>query len=409
MFFLSLSLILILGVILGYLLNKIKLPSLIGYLLIGILLGYFGLIDQSVLDISSELRKIALIIILIKAGLTLNINDLKKVGRPAIFMSFVPATFEMITFGLLGPFFFNLTYNESFIMGACIGAVSPAVVVPRMVKMIEEGRGVKKGIPQIILAGSSMDDIVMIVCYSAFMTMEQGNNVNFMTYLNIPISIISGVLVGIIIGLLLVFLFKKVHVRDSIKLALVLGIAFGLVYLEKYLENYFGYSSLLSAITIGIIVLAKRSEVAKRLSIKCSKLWVVAEIFLFTLVGASIKISYFSTYLLPALALIACGLFIRLCAVFLSLTKTNISFKERIFVAIAYIPKATVQAAIGGGLLDLGNSLNNDKIIGAGIIVLSVSVVAILFTAPLGAFLTDLTYKKLIPLDNVNEPTVENK
>src|SRR5574344_2614715 len=405
MFFLSLSLILILGVIAGYLLNKIKLPSLIGYLLIGILLGYFGLIDQSILNISSELRKIALIIILIKAGLTLNINDLKKIGRPAIFMSFVPATFEMITFGLLGPLFFNLTYIESFIMGACIGAVSPAVVVPRMVKMIEEGRGVKKGIPQIILAGSSMDDIVMIVCYSAFMTMEQGNNVNFMTYLNIPISIISGVLVGIIIGLLLVFLFKKVHVRDSIKLAPVLGIAFGLVYLEKYVDNYFGYSSLLSAITIGIIVLAKRSEVAKRLSIKCSKLWVVAEIFLLTLVGASIKISYFSTYLLLALALLACGLFIRLCAVFLSLKKTNLYFKERIFVAISYIPRATVQAAIGGGLVDLGNSLNNDKIIGAGIIVLSVSVVAILFTAPLGAFLTDLTYKKLIPLDNVNEPT----
>ncbi len=405
MFFLSLSLILILGVVAGYLLNKIKLPSLIGYLLIGILLGYFGLIDQSILNISSELRKIALIIILIKAGLTLNINDLKKIGRPAIFMSFVPATFEMITFGLLGPLFFNLTYIESFIMGACIGAVSPAVVVPRMVKMIEEGRGNKKGIPQIILAGSSMDDIVMIVFYSAFLTLEQGNNVGIMTFLNIPISILSGILVGILIGFALVFIFKKIHVRDSIKIAFIFGIAFGLVYLESYLSNYFGYSSLLSAITIGIIILTKKEEVAKRLSVKCSKLWVVAEIVLFTLVGASIKINYFSTYLLPALGIIACGLFVRLCAVFLSLTKTNITFKERIFMAIAYIPKATVQAAIGGGLLDLGNSLNNTTIINAGIIVLSVSVVAILFTAPLGAFLTDLTYKKFIPLDE--EPLKE--
>lgn len=395
MFFLSLGLILVFGVILGYLLNKINLPSLIGYLLIGIFLGYFGLIDQSVLDISSEIRKIALIIILIKAGLTLNMDDLKKVGRPAILMSFVPAVFEMISFGLFAPFFFNLTYNESFLMGACIGAVSPAVVVPRMVRMIEEGKGTKKGIPQLILAGSSMDDIVMIIFYTAFLTIEKGGSIGALTFLNIPISIISGVLVGLILGLLLVLIFKHIHIRDSIKLALLFGSAFLLVYLESFLSTWFSYSSLLSSITIGLVILAKRKNVATRLSNKCSKLWVVAEIFLFTLVGASIRLEYFSTYFVPAIILILIGLLIRLSGVFLSLIKTNLTLKERAFVAVAYMPKATVQAAIGGGLLDLGQNMNNEIIISAGIIVLSVSVVSILITAPIGAILTDFLSKKL--------------
>lgn len=396
MFFLSLALILIGGVVIGYLFKLIKLPSLIGYLLIGILFGYFGLIDQSILNISAELRKIALIIILIKAGLNLDLKDLKKAGRPAILLSFVPACFEMIAIGLVGPYVLGLTYNESFLLGAVIGAVSPAVVVPRMVKMIEDNQGTKKSIPQMIIAGSSCDDIVMIVFFTTFLTIESGNGLSLMTFLNVPISIISGIGVGILIGLLLAFLFKKVHMRDSIKITLILGIAFGLVALESYFGQWFGFSSLLSAIALGVVILAKRKTAAIRLAAKADRLWVVAELFLFVLVGASIKVEYFPMYFLPALLVIGVGLLIRFIGVNVSLIKTELNIKERCFTTIAYMPKATVQAAIGGTLLDLGISSGNQSIIKAGTIVLSVSVVAILLTAPIGAFLVDIFKDKLV-------------
>ncbi len=396
MFFLSLALILIGGVVIGYLFKLIKLPSLIGYLLIGILFGYFGLIDQSILNISAELRKIALIIILIKAGLNLDLKDLKKAGRPAILLSFVPACFEMIAIGLVSPYVLGLTYNESFLLGAVIGAVSPAVVVPRMVKMIEDNQGTKKSIPQMIIAGSSCDDIVMIVFFTTFLTIESGNGLSLMTFLNVPISIISGIGVGILIGLLLAFLFKKVHMRDSIKITLILGIAFGLVALESYVGQWFGFSSLLSAIALGVVILAKRKTAAIRLAAKADRLWVVAELFLFVLVGASIKVEYFPMYFLPALLVIGVGLLIRFIGVNVSLIKTELNIKERCFTTIAYMPKATVQAAIGGTLLDLGISSGNQSIITAGTIVLSVSVVAILLTAPIGAFLVDIFKDKLV-------------
>jgi NhaP-type Na+/H+ or K+/H+ antiporter len=396
MFFASLALILVGGVALYALCKLIHLPSLVAYLLWGMLLGYLGLIDKNIEAISSDIRKIALVIILLKAGLSLNVEDLKKVGRPAILMSFLPATVEMVTVGLLGPVFFSLTYTESFLLGSVLGAVSPAVVVPMMSKLMDERVGTKKGIPALITAGSSIDDIIMIVFYGVFMSIESSGSFSWVSFLNIPSSIVSGILVGLLLGYLFSFLFKRVHMRDSIKLTLLFGVSFGLVYLESYLSQWFSFSSLLAIITIGIFTNRSRHEQAIRLSTRCSKMWVVAELFLFVLVGSSIKVDYFAKFLLPSLGLLACSLFMRIVAVNLSLIKTNLNLKERTFVSISYLPKATVQAAIGGGLLELGTSLNDEKIIAAGTIVLSVSVVAILISAPLGAILMNLTYKPLL-------------
>lgn len=409
MFFLSLTLILVVGGILGFLAKKIRIPSLIVYLLLGIALAYFGLIDDSLLSVSAEIRKIALIIILIKAGLSLDLKDLKKVGRPAILLSFIPAVIEMVTIGLLGPSLLNLTYLESFLLGSVLGAVSPAVVVPRMIKMIETSQGTNKGIPQMIIAGSSLDDIVMIVCYTSFLTIEGGNSLNVMTFLNVPISIVLGVAVGIIVGLVLSLFFKKVHMRDSLKLSIILGICFGFVFLESYISKWVGFSSLLTVITIGIVLLARRKTQADRIAQKCDRLWTVAEIFLFVLVGASIKLDSVWSIILPALLLIVVALIIRMIGVFTCLIKTNLNFKERLFVAIAYVPKATVQAAIGGGLLDLGNSMGNEAIKAAGMIVLTVSVIAILFSAPVGAFAIDLSMNKLTTRDTSSELLIEKK
>src|SRR5574344_308632 len=409
MFFLSLTLILVVGGILGFLAKKIRIPSLIVYLLLGIALAYFGLIDDSLLSVSAEIRKIALIIILIKAGLSLDLKDLKKVGRPAILLSFIPAVIEMVTIGLLGPSLLNLTYLESFLLGSVLGAVSPAVVVPRMIKMIETSQGTNKGIPQMIIAGSSLDDIVMIVCYTSFLTIEGESSLNVMTFLNVPISIVLGVAVGIIVGLFLSLFFKKVHMRDSLKLSIILGICFGFVFLESYISKWVGFSSLLTVITIGIVLLARRKTQADRIAQKCDRLWTVAEIFLFILVGASIKLDSVWSIILPALLLIAVALIIRMIGVFTCLIKTNLNFKERLFVAIAYVPKATVQAAIGGGLLDLGNSMGNEAIKAAGMIVLTVSVIAILFSAPVGAFAIDLSMNKLTTRDTSSELLIEKK
>lgn len=401
MFFLSLAIILLVGCLLGFFANKIRIPSLIVYLLLGIALGYFGLIDENILAISAEIRKIALIIILIKAGLSLDLKDLKKVGRPAILLSFIPAVIEMITVGLIGPTFLGISYLESFILGSVLGAVSPAVVVPRMVKMIENKQGTNKGIPQMVIAGSSLDDIVMIVCYTAFLTIEGGDSLSYMTFLNVPISIVLGVAVGILTGFILSFIFKKIHMRDSLKLAITLGVCFGYVFLESYISKWVGFSSLLAVITIGIVLFARRKTQASRIASKCDKLWTVAEIFLFVLVGASINLDSIWNVILPALLVIVIALIIRVLGVFTCLIQTNLNFKERLFVGISYIPKATVQAAIGGGLLDLGNSLGNATIQSAGMIVLAASVIAILFTAPFGALTMDLTCNKLTAREEV--------
>lgn len=400
MFYLSLFLILVGGAVIFQLCKLAHLPQLVGYLAWGILLNYLGLIDQSILSISTQLRKIALIIILIKAGLSLNIQDLKKVGRPALLLSFIPACVEMCAVGLLGPIFFNITYNESFLLGSVLGAVSPAVVVPMMSRLIEEKRGTQKGIPQLIIAGSSIDDIVMIVFYTSFLSFESGSGTSALSFLNIPIAIVTGIGVGALFGFLLVWVFKKIHIRDSLKLIVIIGCGAGFVYLEEVLASYFSFSSLLSAITMGLVLSALSPVQGNRLCIRAGKMWVVAEVFLFILVGASIKLEYLGMYFLLALGLLSCGLFFRLCSVYLCLIKTGLSLKEKSFVAIAYVPKATVQAAIGGGLLDLGTSLGNEAIIAAGIVVLSVAVVSIILTAPLGAVIMNLTYKKLLPDDS---------
>lgn len=395
MFFLSLAILLFVGGVLGFVFKKIRLPSLIGYLLLGMFLGYFQLIDSSLTAISSQLREIALIIILIKAGLSMNVQELKKVGRPAILMSFVPACFEMVAVGISGPAFLNLSYVESFLLGAVLGAVSPAVVVPRMVKMVEESRGIDKGIPQIIIAGSSIDDIVMIVFYTSFMTIERGDGLSLMTFINVPISILTGIAIGVVLGFGFSYVFKKIHMRDSLKLTLLLGMSIFLVFFESFITKWIAFSSLLSVISLGVVVLARRKSQAERLSAKCDRLWSVAEIFLFVLVGASIKINYALTVFVPSLIVIAIGLIVRSLGVYISLWKTKLNFKERTFAVISYLPKATVQAAIGGGLLDLGNSTNNPAIQASGVVVLSVSVVSILLTAPIGAILMDATYRKL--------------
>jgi solute carrier family 9B (sodium/hydrogen exchanger), member 1/2 len=396
MFFASLCLIMVGGALLYFLCKALHLPALVGYLLWGIFLGYFGLIDANISAISPQIRKIALVIILTKAGLSLNLEDLKKVGRPAVLLSFVPACIEMTTVGLLGPYFFALSYNESFLLGSVLGAVSPAVVVPMMVRLMEERRGTKKGIPGLVIAGSSADDIVMIVFYTVFLSIEKGEGASWINFLNIPISILSGIALGILLGLVFGFVFKKVHMRDSLKLVILFGIGFGLVWLEDYLAQWFAFSSLLAVITMGLVIMSKRKEQALRLSERCSKMWVIAEVFLFVLVGASIKTQFFSLYLWPSLGLLACSLIMRSLGVNLCLIKTKLNFKERGFVTISYLPKATVQAAIGGGLLDLGSSLNNAAITAAATIVLSVSVVSILLTAPLGAIVMNLSYKKLL-------------
>lgn len=407
-FFLSLTLIILGGVVLFYLCKIIYLPQLVGYLLWGILLGFLSekfpsFFSLEILNISSHIKKIALIIILIKAGLTLNVSDLKKVGRPAILMSFLPAVVEMCAVGIFGKLLFpSLTYVETFLLGSVLGAVSPAVVVPFMSKLMEEKRGTEKGVPQLIIAGSSIDDIIMIVFYQIFMTMEKGGSFSAMTFLNIPISIISGVGLGLLFGYLFHLLFSKTHMRDSMKLILVFAISFGTIALEEFLSQYFVYSSLLTIISMCVFLNKTNAIQAKRLAVKTNKMWILAEMFLFVLVGMSIKIEYAGKYFLLALALIAISLTFRSIAVYLANIKTGFNMKEKSFIILSYLPKATVQAAIGSGLLDYGNTLlahealNASKVIAAGEIVLSVSVVAILVTAPLAATLMSLLYKRLL-------------
>lgn len=316
-------------------------------------------------------------------------------GRPAILLAFVPAIFELIAIGLLAPLFFQISYLDAFILGSILAAVSPAVVVPRMIQMIENKQGTSKGIPQIIVAGSSIDDVVVIVIFTALTTVATGNSLGVMTYFNIPLAVVLGIASGIVMGLLLVWFFKKVHLRDTVKVIIICAISFGFVALETLLKETIGYSGLLATITIGIVIMSKYKILAERLSQKYSKLWVVAEIILFVMVGATVDIHYFIDNLGLGIIIILCGLAIRSIGVLISLLKTKLNFKEKLFCAIAYMPKATVQAAIGGIPLALG--------IRGGDFILSIAVIAILLTAPLGAFAIDYSKNKLL------EPvTIEN-
>lgn len=404
--FFTLFLIVFGGVLLNKLAKRIRIPPLVLYLLYDVLLSLlqekvgssFTFLDSGVRNISSPIRKVALIIILLKAGLSLNLSDLKKVGRPAILRSFLPACTERVAVGIFGKRILGLTYTESFLLGSVLGAVSPAVVIPRMSKLRDEKYGTEKGIPQLVIAGSSIDDIIRIVFYQCFLTREKGGNLSARTFLNIPISIVTGVGSGILLGRLLSFVFNKVERNDTFKLLLLLSICFGLTYLEELVSPYFGYSSLLSIITCAIVIHKKGEQISLILKTKFNEIWYLAEIFLFILVGAGIKIEYAGKYFLPALLLLLISLAFRSLAVTGCLVKTKLNFKERGFVVISYLPKATVQAAIGGGLLDLGNQLlasgaaNAESVIAAGTIVLSVSVLAILITAPFAAISRNLLY-----------------
>ena len=387
---LSISLILILGMFMGWICQKIKLPSLLGMLITGIVLGPYvlNLLDDSILGISAELRKIALIIILTRAGLGLDLSGLKKIGRPAVLMCFVPASFELIGMILLAPKLMGLTVMEAAIMGAVLAAVSPAVVVPRMVKLMDEGYGVNEGIPQLILAGASVDDVYVIVLFSTFVGMMQGEGASILKFVNIPISIFLGIAIGLLIGVLLAYFFKKMHIRDTSKVLIILSISFLLVVMEDKLSTPITFSALIAIMFIGIGLQKKRETVAKRLSVKYGKLWVAAEVFLFVLVGATVNIGYLGKVGVKALIVIIGALVFRMFGVFVCLLGTSLKRKERLFTMLAYTPKATVQAAIGGIPLALGFT--------CGDLVLTVAVLAIVLTAPLGAFAIDLSYKKLL-------------
>ena len=390
---LSIALILLVGMSMGWICRKIKLPSLLGMLCTGIILGPYmlNLLDESILGISEELRKIALVIILTRAGLGLDLSGLKKLGRPAVLMCFIPASFEIAGVLLFAPKLMGLTLLEAAIMGAVLAAVSPAVVVPRMVKLMDEGYGVKEGILQLILAGASVDDIYVIVLFSTFTGMMQGEGASVINFLNIPISILGGIAIGVFAGILLAYYFKMVHIRDTSKVLMILSISFVLITIEDKLTTAITFSALIAIMFIGIGLQKKREVVAKRLSVKYEKLWVAAEIFLFVLVGATVNIGYLGKVGLKAFAVMIGALSFRMFGVFICLLGTSLKKKERIFTMLAYTPKATVQAAIGGIPLALGFS--------CGDIVLTVAVLAIVFTAPIGALAIDLSYKKLLKND----------
>lgn len=389
----SLALIFLFGLIFGALFQKLRLPPLLGMLIVGIVLGPYALdwLDDSLLSISADLRQIALIIILTRAGLNLNISDLKKVGRPAVLMCFLPACFEILGMLVLAPPLLHISYLDAAIMGAVVGAVSPAVIVPKMLRLMEEGYGTEKSIPQLILAGASVDDVFVIVLFSSFTGLAKGESLSPWRFVEIPVSILLGVLLGAALGLLLAFFFQKVLVRDSVKVLLLLSFSFLLVALEDALEGIVPISGLIAVMSLGIALQRKRDIVARRLSLKFSKLWVAAELLLFVLVGATVDLHYAYAAGLSAVVLIFGVLLFRMAGVWVCLLKTELLFKERLFCMLAYMPKATVQAAIGSVPLSMGLSCGN--------IVLTVAVLAILITAPLGAFLIDLTYKKLLSRD----------
>ena len=392
----SLSFIFLVGLAMAAICQRIRLPRIIGMLLTGIVLGPYvlDLLDPSILSISSELRQMALIIILVKAGLSLNLADLKKVGRPAVMLSCVPASFELLGYVLFAPMILGVNRIEAAVMGAVLAAVSPAVVVPRMVKLMETGYGTKKSIPQMILAGASCDDIFVIVLFSTFSGMAQGGSARVMDFVNIPISIVSGILLGAVAGWLLSLFFetayaKEHYVRNSMKVIIVLGVSFLLMSVETWVKPYISVSGLLAVVSMACVLkLRSIKAVSARLSEKFGKLWLAAEVLLFVLVGAAVDIRYTMGAGLAAALMIFTALIFRTIGVLICLAGTALNWKERLFCVIAYLPKATVQAAIGSVPMAMG--------LPCGQIVLSVAVMAILITAPLGALGMDSTFEKLL-------------
>lgn len=386
----SLAIIFLLGLLMGSIFNKLKLPSLMGMIFTGILLSpyAFNLLDEKILSISPDLRQLALVIILTRAGLSLDINELKKVGRPAILMCFVPACFEILAVVFIAPKILGVSILEAAIMGAVVAAVSPAIIVPRMINLIEKKIGKENSIPQLIMAGASVDDIFVIVLFTAFTGLAKGDGISAMSFAQIPISIVMGIVVGGLTGIILIKIFKKIHFRDSVKVIMILSVSFLLIECQNILENIVPMSGLLAIMSMGIVIKAKYEILATRLSNKYNKLWVAAEIVLFVLVGATVNTKYVLQAGLSAVVVILFALVVRMVGVYTCLIKTKLPMKERLFCMIAYTPKATVQAAIGSIPLSMG--------LECGQLVLTVAVLAILITAPFGAIGIDSTYKKLL-------------
>lgn len=392
----SLAFIFLVGLAMAAACQKLKLPRIIGMLVTGIILGPYALnlLDPSILSVSADLRQMALIIILLKAGLSLNLADLKKVGRPAIMMSCIPASLEILGYFLFAPYILGITKIEAAVMGAVMGAVSPAVVIPRMVQLMESKYGTDKSIPQLIMAGASCDDIFVIVLFSTFSSMAQGGRASAADFINIPISIILGISLGAAAGYILSIFFEaayahKQYIRNSVKAIIILGVSFLLMAIETWLDGIVSISGLLAIVSMACVIKIKSIPfVSMRLSEKFGKLWLAAEIILFVLVGAAVDIRYTLTAGIPAVLMICIALFFRSLGVCACLLGTPIAWRERLFCTIAYLPKATVQAAIGSVPLAMG--------LPCGQIVLSVAVLGILITAPLGALGIDLTFKRLL-------------
>ena len=386
----SLAYIFLLGLILGFIAQKMSLPSLIGMIIAGIILGPYGfkLLDTSILDISAALRQLALVIILTRAGLSLNIADLKQVGRPAILMCFVPACLEILGVILIAPKLFNVSILEAAIMGSVLAAVSPAVIVPRMIQLIDEGYGTENSIPQMILAGASVDDVFVIVLFTAFTGLASGERVSGLSFIQIPISIIVGVLVGVAVGILLVKFFKRYHIRDSIKILILLSVSFLLLECETRLKGIIPMSGLLAIMSMGIVMKQIYGELAARISIRYNKLWVAAEVILFVLVGATVNLKYVLVAGILAATIVVVAMIFRMIGVLICMLGTPLNQKERLYCMVAYTPKATVQAAIGGMPLAMG--------LACGEKVLMLAVLSILITAPFGAIFMDRSYKRLL-------------
>lgn len=394
--FLSLFIIFFVGIIGGIVLEKIRIPKIIGYLILGILMSpsVFNIIDEGLLKISSYLRQIALVIILTRSGLSLDLKGLKEIGRPAILMCFLPALFEIVGIAIFGPILLGISILEALLLGSVLAAVSPAVVAPRMIKLIETNYGKNKRVPELILAGASCDDIFVIVLFYSFKNLVATNSFNALSIINIPMSILSGIVLGIILGFSVSFVMKKFKINTIIQVIVLLALSFGSIALEEFVKPYFAISSLLGIIVMALIISLKNKNDAKKIQSSYNSLWQGFEILLFVLVGASINISYaISSTGLIIIGLVVISLLFRTIGVLISLIFTNYNLKERIFIIISYLPKATVQASIGGIALAEG--------LACGEVILTAAIIVILITAPLGAILMDNTYKKLLSYDNI--------
>jgi NhaP-type Na+/H+ or K+/H+ antiporter len=394
---------LLVGLSVSYIFKLLKIPSILGYMITGIILGPYvlNLIAPEILNISADLRTIALVVILLRAGLSLNIKDLKQIGITGVLMAFIPASFEIVGVVIFAPILLGLSLIDSLILGTILGAVSPAIIVPKMLKLMESKEGTRKSIPQLILAGASMDDIYCLVLFASAISLAQNHTLNFATFVHLPESIIFGIGLGIGLGFIFNYLFRKIHMRDTLKVIIVLTTAILLTVFEDYIKKYVGFSSLLAVIALGITLLTLYPKLASRMVRKYEKIWLVAEILLFVLVGAAVNILTIKEVGLNAIILILIILLFRTLGVIFATLPSKLKFKEKVFVVFAYLPKATVQASIGAIPLEMGFA--------SGGVMLSVSVLAILITATLGSFLIDITHKTLLEKDSVSLEKNENK